>query len=375
MRNNLSVTSCRSVLITLVVISVIWMVPAWSQNRQVETQRDIDILETVLCQVLGQGETSRFWGGSCRGMYLEGFGIIFNVPFGHSYGLTVPPKGWTVKSSGSAAGSRNMTESVYAAIADVPSDSIRAEQKEQMLNKVKKDLVHFFTSYAGAVRGLAPGEVMAVMIDWTESESAFMGTGPTSTGDRHFYASVNQEKLAQLRQMQNPEAAIQFRDKTGNDALDQELDIFENILDKAMAGSDGDDMPMPGKSIRSMYLPGYGVVVMMNVHNFSAIAIPTVVKTTGVFSAPDIAKNKNDHQAKRIPVLKENVLDVLTRYGGSLRSLNTNESMFIQVDMSSGFESTNKGFSCKVRMADIEQVYSGKLTAAAFKNTVQIRDF
>jgi hypothetical protein len=211
------------------------------------------------------------------------------------------------------------------------------------------------------------------MIDWSE-ESDFFSPGANSAGDRHFYASVSQDKLAQLRQMQNPEAAIQFRDKSGNANLDQELDIFENILDKAMTGFESGDMPMPGKSIRSMYLPGYGVVVMMNLQNFG-MAIPAIVRTTGVFNATETARNKSDNQAKRIPALKESVLDVLARFGGSLHSLKADETMFIQVDVSKGFEETNKGFSCKVRLTDIDQVYSGKITAAAFKNTVQIRDF
>jgi hypothetical protein len=375
MRAHIYMASGRMILMALAISSLLRTTPVWSQNRQAEIQRDVNILETVLCQVLGQGESSRFWGGSCRGMYLEGFGIIFNVPYGsHFHGLAVAPKAWSAKSSGSAAGSRNLAETVYAAVEDSRSDSSRAEQQEQQRRQVKKDLVHFFTSYAGAVRGLAQGEVVAVMIDWAD-ESAFFGPSPASADDRHFYASVSQEKLAQLRQMQNPETAIQFRDKTGTADLDRELDIFENILDKAMAGPENGDVPMPRKSIRSMYLPGYGVVMMMNLQHFGGLAIPAIAKVTGVFKVPEAAKSKTDNQAKRLAALKESLLDVLTRFGGSLRSLKADESMFIQVDLSNDFEEAGQSFSCKVRMADIEQVYAGKVTAAAFKNAVQMRDF
>lgn len=349
-----------------------WTAPAWSQNRQADVQRDIDILETVLCQVLGQGESSRFWGGSCRGIYLEGFGIIFNVPFDHSFGLTAAPKVWTAKS----AGYKNLAESYYAAVSPGPTDSSRAEQRQQLVQKLKKDLSHFFTRYAGAVRGVAPGEVMAVMVDWTGAAEAFFQGKSAENGARHFYASVSQEKLAQLRQMQNPESAIQFHDKTGNEDLNRELDIFDNILDKTMANPDGGHMPLPGKTVRSMYLPGYGAVVMMNLHEFSAIAVPALEKSTGVLEVSGVTKTRNEHRAKRIPALKENIVDVLARFGGSLRSLKPEETVLVQVDLSRGFgEESSKGFSCKVRMADIAQVYAGKISADAFKNTVQISDF
>ncbi len=349
--------------------SLSWITPLASQSRQADVQRDIDILETVLCQVLGQGESSRFWGCSCRGMYLEGFGIIFNVPYEHSFGRARAPKVRALK----GAGNRNLAETYYAAAGPEPADSSRAEERAQTIEKLKKDLNHFFTSYAVAVRGLAPGEVMAVMVDWTDASPAFWDT-PSPSIPAHFYASVRQEQLAQLRQAQNAAGAIHYSEKTADDELNRELDIFENILSKTLAGSD--QAPMPGKSIRSMYLPGYGVVVMTSLHEFSALAVAGLERSTGVLDMAAAAKTRNESRSKRLPAIKDDVLDVLARFGGSLRSLKPAEALFIQAEMSRGFgEESGKGFTCKARMADIAQVYSGSLSADAFKAKVQIRDF
>ncbi len=346
-----------------------WITPLSSQSRHSDLQRDIDILETVLCQVLGQGESSRFWGGSCRGMYLEGFGIIFNVPYEHSFSMARAPKTRAPKGSGS----RNLAETYYAAAVAEPTDSSRAEERTQTIEKLKKDLYHFFTSYAVAVRGLAPGEVMAVMVDWTDASSAFWDT-PSPSTPAHFYASVRQEQLAQLRQAQNAAGAIHYSEKTAADELTRELDIFENILSNALAGAD--QGPLPGKSIRSMYLPGYGVVVMTSLHEFSALAVAGLERSTGVLDVAAVAKTRNENRNKRLPAIKDDVLDVLARFAGSLRSLKPEEILFIQAEISRGFgEESGKGFTCRARMADIAQVYSGTLSADALKSKVQIRDF
>ena len=459
----------------LVAIAAAWMPqPLAAQIDQKAMQKDITILEEVLDSLLSPGDSPQ--AATASGLYLEGYGVIFNVQYSQA-GHAFLPKNFRpqmklagesffkaqqelaraaekirekelrekaeqeralaraekaesqadkdsrekleqkrqlteqemarvheelaraqedlaraneeIASAGAAAAAAEEARAARAAqdqlasLYDAQADSAAAQRAAALAAKVRKDLLLFFRDYAQGLRQLPASERITVMVSFTQEPffTGFAG-GNEKGGLADFSSSLLKSEFTALRQSRTPESLLRFQEAGVNAAVDRELDIFTGILSKSVGGQK-EHAPWNGSGTRSMYVPGYGAVVFLSASWFNAADVDAIRQyaeqaaaaqkswpaSTG-FASPE------ENWKKRLPAMKEQVIDQLARYGGSLRSLKPEEKIMIVISSPQGFwgEGHTPGLSITARMADVFRHYQAEMTLEAFHKTLAIHE-
>lgn len=464
----------------LVVIAAAWMpLTLFAQIDEKAMQKDITILEEVLDSLLSPGDSPQ--AVTASGLYLEGYGVIFNVQYsqaGHAFfpkkfrpqmklagesffkaqqelaraaekmrekelrekaeqeralaraekaesqpGKDSPESrekleqkrqlseqemarvheeiaraqeelaraNEEIAHAGVAAAA---AEEARAALAEqdqltslygAQADSAAAQQAAALAAKVKKNLLLFFRDYAQGLRQLPASERLTVMVSFPQGPffAGFAG-GEEKRGLADFSASLLKSEFTALRQSRAPESLLRFQEAGSSSTVDRELDIFTGILSKSVGGQK-EHAPWSGSGTRSMYVPGYGAVILLSASWFSA-ADADAIRQFAEQSAAAAQKSwpastgfasPEENWKKRVPAMKEQVIDQLARYGGSLRSLKPEEKIMIVLSSPQGFWSDGHtpGSSITARMADVFRHYQDETTLDSFRKTLTIREY
>jgi hypothetical protein len=424
----------------------------FAQIDEYTMQRDITILEDVLNDLLSSDESPK--QVSSRGLYLEGYGVIFNVNYGRAdhfnftTGYKVDMKlaqesyakaqqelakafedkarareqqeklgrelenseqelaqakeeiarvqEEAAKEAEEIASQKAVTvaagnvqkvvheERGLAALYEGQADSITTKRAAEIIAGLKKNLALFYADYAQGLRKLPASERITVLVNF-ESAPDFMGLPgkDAKSGQKDFYVSLAKSELPALRQSRNPESMLRFQDAKMNAAIERELEIFTGILSKAVGGQ-ADKTPWGGSATRSMYVPGYGAIIMQN-SSYSGFAnLDALKEYAGQASTGDKVWRLNEgvHSPaegwkKKIPELKEQIIDQLARYGGSLHSLKPNENIMVVLSSRNGLWGDDRApaISIAARMSDVTKVFNEEMSLQAFKSTLTVQEY
>jgi hypothetical protein len=372
------------------VLAVLLTASAWSvEAPENESQRSIKIMAQVLNKLVQSGSSNMFSHNNSRGVYIEGYGAIFYL----GYSLSSDLQAERILRVGKRVKMKDGMLTIPENVDVLPSDSTASRHERQRLDQLKKEIIHFYADYAYSLRELELHETATVVVDFTDSPFAFVGRD-NETGPTQLVATIDKEKLQQLHQ--NPDAGhlVEFYEKNGKKDGDKELEILSDIIEETISENSRLHEFFNMGSF-NMYLPGLGAVLVLRTNgSFAPIEpiAPVEVEeeeiddpeekpnkplrlSTGV-AVNWQRQNKKDIEQKTRQLQNE-IVEIIAQFGGSVRSLKNNESIWIcSNSQDEGFiDQAAGGFIMKFSKTDIERYNTKQLTMEAFKNAVVIKEF
>lgn len=371
----------RIINTSIIILCLLFLTSLFSAENEVSS-RDIEIMETILDKLIFQEGTSFFSGHSTQGYHLNGYGVIFYVPYKeYNIGLTLPGL-----KTGKYVTSENLATNYVVEFGK------EANKKwEERYNTLKENLAIFFKDYAGVIKGLNAQDRITVIVGFNGS-TFFIGLDSSKDGEKvkQLTASMPFHKVQSLRQSSMDNKAfmneITFSEEKDSSPDKNDLsilaDIFHSAFMKKMKTGRFDLNQRP----RNIYFPGFGALFMINSHSASflmahleenyVIAIEEYQKhkTTGK-EKPTIQESKKKVE-DYIRDVQEEIIDVLATYGGTIRSVPDQEQVLVVVEFgSTQFSDLPGKISIKAKMNDIHKVARDKISKQEFKKLIEVKEY
>lgn len=399
--------------------------------------RDLDIMKGIIAKLVGEGQQT--WGPfdqGVRGVYLEGYGVLFYLPASYFDGLAFKDfmqNRLTISNELEARLEVLQSElDGIAAGADSPEKArlheeiaqLKREQKvtdkgakkpidEARRNAEERDrkLIEFLKYYADAINQLNDQDRISIIVD--QNKSAFrpkpaMTIGESVSNGLREISAIKKDLVAYRKGRISDsefENLVSIREIETNDRALKEVDVFAGIIGTALGRSKNSGFNT-GTSIRGMRIRDLGAVFFMvaEMNTFGLQSFGPVIlgeegsKTVTVPSTPvKIAPAPNGEEGsitvtvpafknsghqedtdKKIKAFKAELVGVLGDYGHTLRTLKDSEYVVVSVDISSlhtpFMGDGPSGFVVKVQKSILDQYDTKRLDFDAFMNKVQFID-
>lgn len=320
------------------------VVDGWRREQQdlsklPKMEKDIVILQNVLGDLFGNGDSFFSTSRSAKGMYIPGGGVIFSMSSRSSYGELLVEYADVVRLS---SGQNDEPEE------ELEVDEFNKKTEEAIREKSKE----FLTNYGSLLSELKSGEKLMLNVDYSIRQDR---DAQRRSGNRITFASRSNQKRMQssisyktlndfstgkinLQQAMNAveTSIIEDAEKDMTDAK-----ILAGILDDLMQSS------MDGKFRRRSktnwtYFDGFGLMfnIQMStssrgsglvVYSQGSGLVTRVDDSEREKELADLAKELEEAYPEFENMLKENVI----QYGRTLRSLGAGESVIVNVDFGS----------------------------------------
>ncbi|MFA4839982.1 MAG: hypothetical protein WC703_10960 [Candidatus Neomarinimicrobiota bacterium] len=227
--------------------------------------RDIDVLENVLDDLIIKESPLRFnFDDHVRGVYLDGFGLLFDV---ESYGMY------------------NLSNFIRKTILKIPRIDVRDDKGEkitvnmdvdketessdddktprQIIDETKNLLTQFYVNYASSVKSLGPNDRICVNIRIRDEVPVPRDEKDAKKTPSQLRATAFVSDLTKFRQCKLDETSmvnkIQFTESTSHKA-DRDIDVMGKIFDSALGKSGSEKNYTLTGSTRGLYLENFGVL-------------------------------------------------------------------------------------------------------------------
>ncbi|KYG72636.1 MULTISPECIES: hypothetical protein [Roseivirga] len=320
------------------------VVDGWGREEQdlsklPKMEKDIVILQNVLGDLFGNGDSYFSSSRSAKGMYIPGGGVIFSMSSRSSYGALLVEYVDVARVSSGQSGDAEEEVDVEE-FNKKTEDAIREKSKE------------FLTNYGSLLSELKSGEKLMLNVDYSVRQDR---DGQRSSGNRITFVSRSNQK-----RMQSSISYKTLNDfSTGKINLQQAMSAVEtSIIEdaekdmtdaKILAGILDDLMQssMDGKFRRRSktnwtYFDGFGLMLNIQmstsmrgtdvlVYSQGSRVISRVDESDKEKERADLAKELEEAYPEFENMLKENII----QYGRTLRSLGAGESVIVNVDFGS----------------------------------------
>jgi len=248
---------------------------------------------------------------------------------------------------------------------------MEALQKEQQRGQkdyeeqLKERIMEFLATYADVADYLKPQEWFAVALL------------PPSDAEGPSVYRVQKQHILDHRRGRIP--FDQFRTrvqevKDGTPALQRELSVMEEVLEYALKFLKDDlkTLSRP-KSIKSVYLPGYGAIFDIEWSSApwfdfeEALDIP--LKTRGR------ARETHKRFQQDLVQVRKEIMEILGDYGPSLRSLESQEWICVFLTFRSSWDRSVSDILLRVKKADVEAFGQRKISRKQFNSRIQVVEF
>ena len=377
-------TSMLKNIIVFTLVAFAMTANAYGQEaneRTVKIRRDIDIMEGVLNKLIFEDNRESSFGNNTTGTYLEGYGVIFNIAYGN-LGRHIMVE--TVKDDEKKE--RNKEETVQVLFGGYSS----SKDPEETIKILKDNICIFFSDYAGAMKDLVTDERITVTVDFNGSRDAFWLYASDNESSRinRLIATAKQGDISAVSkgslQRDQFEKKVVFEEEIDDSGDNKDFWILADIFDTALKRHRRwQTLSFSGKS-RSMYFPGFGAVFMTNAifpsDNYEVIAqafAGRILDDKVSTLTNEIGKGEEKRSDKElIQELQDDIIDILGRYGATLRSVPEDEYVLITVDISNPFESQlPTKMLIKSKMSDIKLFNREQMSFDKFKNIIQIKQY
>jgi len=350
--------------------------PAGSLAQQVSSaafdtsrmQRDLEIMEAILDRLFDHAQGPHFFGGErSRGVFLPGYGVVFQVPRSdlsiqifHELAPVV-------------AGEETRTPR--------PSPGRRVSIRKRSAEKtVRGELQHFFSNYADAIGQINENERVVVYLAGGRGFEFFVPTGEAAVDiagrSQNILASVRKGDIVALRSGKLGEQEFNQRcsyRELRDDERDADLEVMGNIFETALRSQ-----RQRASSLRletqPVYVEGLGALFIFSA-NFENPAIFEVLQTPEPPIAPvqqemrDLERHLIELQnaSKRAKStwqieyknLRSRFADILADYGHTLRRLQRNEWIVVATNLGDAPEGYPRELVCRVQKQHID-AYNGR---------------
>ncbi|MBN2357142.1 hypothetical protein JXO59_13580 [candidate division KSB1 bacterium] len=345
-------------------------------EAQTIKQRDVEIMETILDRLILGDERTPFTDEKTRGTVLDGYGVIFYVPYASPH-ISV----WSTGESDSTKGEKGFRQSYRYRYKDGNVEA-KADRNAQIV-KIKQALTTFFADYAGALR-LPATNRMTVVVE-LDGNRIYSVAKQTQEWSNAIHASMRGDQLAAARKgtlsLDALEKAIIFSGDQNEVSEYEDISIMAKVFDSAMRGDDKRFLALRGKT-RGMYFPGFGAVFMTAPSHAANILLTTFSHGFARTSERAVLLDELDEvkeddvekeQQARMKKMKEEYIGLIAQYGSTLKTPKNDEYLFILIETGlPGLKGSGSRMSLRAKMSDIRAVAQERISLDAFKSKVNV---
>ncbi|MBL7136002.1 MAG: hypothetical protein ISS81_05330 [Candidatus Marinimicrobia bacterium] len=235
-----------------------------SDKQMEQINRDIEIMENVLDKLIIKESPFYFnFDDHVRGIYLDGFGLLFDV---ESFGLNGISR--FISKTISKIPNINITHDKGKRVRiDIDEDEyIHAEEADKSarykIDKTKELLFKFYRDYASSIKSLNPDDRICVNIR-LRNDFGFISYNDEEKVPSQIRMSALASDLAKFRRgklsKDKLQKKIKFTEIYGDDN-DRDVEIMERILDTALEKDELRKIPGLSGHTRGLYLDDFGIL-------------------------------------------------------------------------------------------------------------------
>jgi len=253
------------VFITIAVLLSVNVFGAVDADQKEKIQQDVEILESVLDQLIINDSPYLFSGADqVKGIYLDGFGIMFDFESSGLLSLT-DMIGRSIRALPrirfSSDDDNQLTISVYADEKDKQKTIDEKAEIEKSLKKTENLIYEFYFDYASTVKSLSANDRICINI--RNSEGFLVDEFGDLEVPSQLRACAKVSDLINYRRGKTNETKMRSQipiERIYNKEQNRDLDILERIFDRSLGRSTGSHFIDWDGNTRSMYLDGYGAI-------------------------------------------------------------------------------------------------------------------
>jgi hypothetical protein len=416
-------TRCFTACILMIFVAVTFVFGQERAMDQKRLNRDLKIMEGILEKLLQGKSSTRHFDGDTKGLYLDGFGIVFHSnqgAFGHTRLIlsdqfeegqflyeqfrgksnkktevvteVVPDKAEEkdeVVVKVGEADAKIAGEDLFTRAFRVPRKSkdeiLKEEQKA--LEEMKESIRVFFKNYSSAIGQLRSSDRIAILIDlqdWTMTGSSrgFLTASTTKQDiERYRKDEINNTQFSNQ---------IKFKVSNGDSEISNDIDIMTEIFERGM----GTFARRERVSNNGIYLDGLGALFFVELPGFfithsdentSVVAVQEYSKALGYLYRADEEgdaekSERKEEKEKWMKSLKDDLFELVSSYGHTLR-IKPQESIVLNVNLGNRFnfwrsdESQQSNLILKLKKTDIDNYNKGGISLAGLRNKAVFRTF
>lgn len=415
------------ILLMIVMFGSVFSVKSFAgvSDEQIgQINRDIEIMENVLDKLIIKDSPIYFnFDDHVRGIYLDGFGLLFDV---ESYGLNGISRfiSKTIKKIPNINVTHDREKKIKIDIDKdkyIDSEEVDKSAREK-IDKTKELLFKFYRDYASSIKSLNPDDRICVNIR-LRNDFGFISSDDDERIPSQIRMSAISSDLAKFRREKLNEDKLQKKIKFTeiyDDESDRGIEIMEKILDTALEKGRSKRIPGLSGRTRGLYLDEFGVlffspasimeknmrVVVKNAAEAEKRAKETEKKAKEyekrakeyekrvkkykkrVGSDKDSLSfsftfNMDDfdfdfHRSKAetdsiVDKIRDDLLELLGQYGNTLKKVNDNEWIMIAVDLNDRFWNEDLYWLyIKVKKSDVIKYNREEINFDSFKKRVKV---
>lgn len=369
-------------------------------------QRDLEIMEGVLNKLLG---TSSFaWGphrSNVRGIYFEGYGVIFQVDAGDSDFITLQASERALieveeklKSTLAETKARLRTGSKAEEVVVVDSEShgplqLSVSTSEKQIEKFKNRCTEFLGTYADAIGQLDKNDRITVLINLNNNGRIAIRVGRSYTVDKKrrislLEVSAKKSDIIDYRHGQITETEfrnrLSFNERAPDKQMQRNVDVMAQIMDTALSRKYQEGLSSQGKN-RGTYVKGLGVLFFIQGEFHSGgpafAPMPDVfekyLEGQEVSVAKTRKKKSKTNTNKVLEKFKKSLVEIVGDYGHTLRTLPENEHVVVAVDFERWtFDSSGPNRFIMMATKNLLDRYNrGEIKLAEFQQKVEFQEY
>ena len=388
MRSMIIFRTALTVLTT--VLSVSLLHAAKSDIDYDKMDRDLRIMEKIISTIVSEEDVAGYFGSQrVKGVYLEGYGVVFMVP--------------------------------RAARIRVFKGS-ETPDAEESFKKIREKLTDFFSSYADAIKQVKATDWITLVVNPPTRSSVWAIPSPPlapvlaprekqekveAFKPYPFIMSVRKSDITRYREnkidLKQFSRTVLYSPIGGKSkdyvsaSMFKDITVMRKILETVI--EDHLNSSLSSESIQGTYLKDYGVLFTVYAGHFSAISVfvgvedvlpalevPIIdkkseriedVRVTILNKKRKSEESRVKQDEERIEKLTDELIEVIGDYGHTIRDLKPNDQIVILYS-SSGRRLKLRGIlslMLTVRFKDIVDYSQGKITLEVLKGRVVSRSF
>ena len=364
----------KFILLLMMLIGGLYT-PLFSQNYD-SIQGDIEIMETILNKMFSKDKVTFFDCGT-NGYYLDGYGVLFKVPYSLKKFVHVNENYEKAVELYISKSNEFLTTSKAKKKAEDKLSSKKKFDKE--LQKIKDTLTRFLGDYISALNYLKSNYWVTIIVYFNSSSGWFDG----------FYEDKDINQLIAKVQMKDINSyrkgklsfdrfkkKIQYVAKSNGDtAIDEDVDLFSDIMQSFLERNEKEKEFELSDGVKGIYLNGYGAIFMLK-----ANMEPNILKviTTGdgknSYSISTVSSSVDSQNInEKIKNMKKEIVSLLSRFGHTMRNLNSNEWLEIALNINAhGFDEDFSKYIMKIRKKDLNELNLERINLNEFKRRIKV---
>jgi hypothetical protein len=378
-------TKIKSIINALLVLLILLPVAGKAQSTRAAAfdtsrmQRDLEIMEAILDRLFDRsGPAFRLSGEGSRGIYLPGYGVLFQVP-NNRFSFEIITETPELERT-------NVSQPRAVA-------SVRAKAgARQRLRKtdVRDNLENFFANYADAIGQMESNERVAVYMR-SEANVLIMlpstGELSRSSGNRGVFAASRKADIIARRSGSLREEEfnkrMQYSELPDSDDS-SELEVMARIVDTALRGKN-QPVGVVHAETEPIYLEGLGALFLLRTNlgdrNMSLFLQPS----PDVREMQDIERRLVELQAaskraqgtwkSKYAGLRGRLGEILADYGHTLRRIRGDEWIIVAADLQDAPEGSPRELVCRVQKNAIDAYNNRSLSREQLLKKIDYLEF